>query len=117
MEGVRLRFVDQPHGRITSLGIRFDQGARSLVYAIDFVHLTDAMASLYEGTDVWIADCLRRRPHPTHAHLDAVLGWARELRVGQLYLTHLDNSMDHVQLVSELPDWAAPAWDGLEIEI
>jgi phosphoribosyl 1,2-cyclic phosphate phosphodiesterase len=117
MEGVRLRFVDQPHGRITSLGIRFDQGARSLVYAIDFVHLTDAMASLYEGTDVWIADCLRRRPHPTHAHLDAVLGWARELRVGQLYLNHLDNSMDHAQLVSELPDWAAPAWDGLEIEI
>lgn len=113
----RLRFVDQPHGRITSLGIRFDEGERSLVYAIDFVELTDAMASLYSGADVWVADCLRRRPHPTHAHLDAVLGWARELKVGQLYLTHLDNSMDHAQLVSELPDWAAPAWDGLEIEI
>ena len=51
------------------------------------------------------------------AHLDAVLGWARELNVGALYLTHLDNSMDHAQLVRELPDWAAPAWDGLEIEI
>jgi phosphoribosyl 1,2-cyclic phosphate phosphodiesterase len=114
---VRLRFVDQPHGRITSLGIRFDEGERSLVYAIDFAEVTDAMASLYEGVDVWVADCLRRRPHPTHAHLDAVLGWARELRVGQLYLTHLDNSMDHAQLVSELPDWAAPAWDGLEIKV
>lgn len=113
----RLRFVDQPHGRITSLGLRFDEDARSLVYAIDFVELTDAMASLYESADVWIADCLRRRPHPTHAHLDAVLGWARDLRVGQLYLTHLDNSMDHAQLVAELPDWAAPAWDGLEIEV
>jgi phosphoribosyl 1,2-cyclic phosphate phosphodiesterase len=117
IEGVRLRFVDQPHGRITSLGIRFDEGARSLVYAIDFAQLTDAMASLYRGTDVWVADCLRRRPHPTHAHLDAVLGWARDLQVGQLYLTHLDNSMDHAQLVKELPDWAAPAWDGLEISI
>lgn len=113
----RLRFVDQPHGRITSLGIRFDEGQRSLVYAIDFKEVTDAMASLYEGVDIWVADCLRRRPHPTHAHLDAVLGWARDLRVGQLYLTHLDNSMDHSQLVRELPDWAAPAWDGLEIEI
>jgi phosphoribosyl 1,2-cyclic phosphate phosphodiesterase len=116
-QGTRIRFVDQPHGRITSLGMRFDDGERNLVYAIDFVTLTDAMASLYEGTDVWIADCLRRRPHPTHAHLDAILGWARELRVGQLYLTHLDNSMDHAQLCRELPDWAAPAWDGLEIEI
>lgn len=117
IEDVRVRTVDQPHGRITSLGLRFDDRTRSLVYAIDFVSLTDAMASLYEGADVWVADCLRRRPHPTHAHLDAVLGWARELRVGQLFLTHLDNSMDHAQLVAELPDWAAPAWDGLEIEI
>jgi phosphoribosyl 1,2-cyclic phosphate phosphodiesterase len=117
IDDVRLRFVDQPHGRITSLGIRFDQGAKSLVYAIDFVELTDAMAELYRGTDVWVADCLRRRPHPTHAHLDAVLGWARELGVGQLVLSHLDNSMDHAQLVRELPSWAAPAWDGLEIAI
>jgi phosphoribosyl 1,2-cyclic phosphate phosphodiesterase len=75
------------------------------------------MASLYEKADIWIADCLRRRPHPTHAHLDAVLGWARDLRVGQLYLTHLDNSMDHAHLLKELPDWAAPAWDGLELTI
>lgn len=117
VENVRLRFVDQPHGAITSLGIRFDEGARSLVYAVDFVALTDAMASLYEGADIWVADCLRRRPHPTHAHLDAVLGWARELKVKHLVLTHLDNSMDHAQLRSELPDWAEPAYDGLELEM
>jgi phosphoribosyl 1,2-cyclic phosphate phosphodiesterase len=113
----RIRFVDQPHGRITSLGLRFDEGRGSLVYAIDFVTLTDAMASLYANTDIWVADCLRRRPHPTHAHLDAVLGWARELRVGSLVLTHLDNSMDHAQLRSQLPDWAQPAFDGMELEL
>jgi phosphoribosyl 1,2-cyclic phosphate phosphodiesterase len=117
LDGVSVRFVDQPHGRITSLGMRFDEGERSLAYAIDFVTLTDAMASLYQGTDILVADCLRRRPHPTHAHLDAVLGWARDLRVGRLVLTHLDNSMDHAQLGRELPDWAEPAWDGLELEI
>ncbi len=94
-ERTRVRFVDQPHGRITSLGMRFDEGDRSLVYAIDYVELTDAMASLYQGADIWVSDCLRRRPHPTHAHLDAVLGWARELKVGHLVLSHLDNSMDH----------------------
>jgi len=112
-----IRFVDQPHGRISSLGMRFDEGDRSLGYAIDFVDLTDSMADLYAGVDIWVADCLRRRPHPTHAHLDAVLGWARELKVGQLILTHLDNSMDHAQLLQELPDWAAPAYDGQEIEL
>jgi phosphoribosyl 1,2-cyclic phosphate phosphodiesterase len=117
IEGARVRFVDQPHGRITSLGMRFDEGDRSLVYAIDYVELTDAMASLYDGADVWVSDCLRRRPHPTHAHLDAVLGWARDLKVGHLVLSHLDNSMDHAQLVSELPDWVEPAFDGLELEL
>ena len=110
-----LRFVDQPHGGITSLGIRADEGGRALGYAIDFHELTAEMASLYNGVDVWICDCLRRAPHPTHAHLDAVLGWARELSVGQLLLTHLDKSMNYATLAAELPDWAAPAYDGQEL--
>jgi phosphoribosyl 1,2-cyclic phosphate phosphodiesterase len=113
----RLRFVDQPHGGITSLGMRFDEGGKSAVYAIDFHDMTDDMATLYQAADLWIADCLRRRPHPTHAHLDAVLGWARDLSVGQLLLTHLDNSMDYATLAAELPDWAAPAFDGQEIRL
>ena len=112
-----IRFVDQPHGRITSLGLRIDEGSRSAVYAIDYNDLTDEMRELYEGADVWISDCLSRRPHPTHTHLDAVLGWARELNVGRLYLSHLNNSMNYDTLVQELPDWAAPAHDGLEIEL
>ena len=112
---VTLRFTDQPHGRITSLGIRFDTDSQSAVYATDFNTLSDDMASLYQGTDVWICDCLRRTPHPTHANLDDVLGWARDLKIGQLLLTHLDNSMDYATLAGELPDWAAPAFDGQEI--
>jgi phosphoribosyl 1,2-cyclic phosphate phosphodiesterase len=110
-----IRFADQPHGGITTLGLRFDEDNWSSVYAIDFSEMTDAMAALYEGADVLVCDCLQRRPHPTHAHLDAVLGWARELNVGALYLTHMNNSMDYAMLVRELPDWAAPAHDGLEI--
>lgn len=109
--------VDQPHGGITSLGIRIDESGQSLGYAIDFHDMTDAMAALYDRVDVWVCDCLRHRPHPTHAHLDAVLGWARNLQVGQLLLSHLDNSMDYATLAAELPDWAAPAHDGLEIAL
>jgi phosphoribosyl 1,2-cyclic phosphate phosphodiesterase len=111
----RTRFVDQPHGGPTSLGLRFDEGGYSVAYAVDFSDLTGDMAALYEGADVWIADCLTRRPHPTHAHLDGVLGWAKELRVGQLILVHMGNGLDYHSLIAELPDWAAPAHDGLEI--
>lgn len=112
-----IRFVDQPHGATESLGLRFDEGARSLAYSVDFSDLTPQMATLYEGVDVWIADCLTRRPHPTHASLDKVLAWASELRVGQVVLVHMGNGLDYRTLKRELPDWAAPAHDGLEIAI
>lgn len=112
-----LRFVDQPHGGITSLGIRIDEGERSAAYAIDYHDMTEAMAALYAGLDLLISDCLRRRPHPTHAHLDAVLGWAKELGIGQLVLTHLDNSMDFAELAATLPSWASPAFDGAEYRL
>lgn len=110
----QMRFVDQPHGDLTSLGLRFDEKDFSVGYAIDFSSFTDDMMSLYEGVDVWIADCLTRRPHPTHMHLDGVLAAARDLKVGQLYLVHMGNGLDYRTLVAELPDWAAPAYDGLE---
>ena len=112
-----VRFVDQPHGGITSLGMRFDGDGRSAAYSIDFHDLSDEMANLYEGLDLWIVDCLRRQPHPTHAHLDAVLGWARDLEVGHIVLMHLDNSMDYATLRQELPDWAEPGFDGQEIAL
>jgi len=109
--------VNQPHGGPTSLGLRFNEGERSLVYAIDYSDMTDEMRALYEGADVMISDCLTRQPHPTHAHLDGVLGWVRELRIGHLYLTHMGNGLDYRTLVTELPDWAEPAYDGLEIHL
>ena len=111
------RFVDQPHGSANSLGMRFDEHGRSATYAIDYSDMTDDMAALYEDSDVLISDCLTRTPHPTHAHLDGVVAWARELRVGHLYLTHMGNGLDYRTLVAELPDWAEPAFDGLEIAL
>jgi len=110
----RSTFVDQPHGNTSSLGLRFEENDYSVGYAIDFSGLTDDMAALYEGVDIWIADCLTREPHPTHMHLGGVLAAARDLKVGQLYLVHMGNGLDYRALVAELPDWAAPAYDGLE---
>ena len=113
--GAVTSFVDQPHGSTTSLGLRFDEANYSVGYAVDFSELTDDMAALYQGVAVWVADCLTRSPHPTHMHLEGVLSAARDLRVGQLYLVHMGNGLDYRTLAAELPDWAAPAYDGLEI--
>lgn len=113
----QMRTVDQPHGDMWSVGLRFDETDQSFGYAIDFNTFTDDMAALYEGVDVLVADCLTRNPHPTHYYLDGLVGVAREIGVGQLYLTHMGNGLDYRTVLAELPDWAAPAHDGLEITL
>jgi phosphoribosyl 1,2-cyclic phosphate phosphodiesterase len=111
----RLRFVDQPHGHVLSLGIRADEAGQSVGYAIDFNALTPDMVKLYQDLSLWICAITPHEGHPTHAGLDAAIDWARDLRADQLLLTHLDKSLDYATLAARLPDWAEPAYDGLEI--
>lgn len=108
---IHLRVVDQPHGTITSAGLRFESRGKSAAYATDFNQMTAEMRGIYEGLDIWIVDALRRRPHPTHAHLDDVLGWIAALTPDRALLTHMDNSMDYRGLLAELPAGIEPAYD------
>jgi phosphoribosyl 1,2-cyclic phosphate phosphodiesterase len=114
---IRLRVVDQPHGTITSAGIRFEAGGRSISYSTDFNLLTDEMRALFKGSDIWIVDTLRRRPHPTHVHLAQALEWIAEIGPKRAILTHMDNSMDYRSLLAELPAGVEPGFDGLEAEL
>ncbi len=109
--------VDQPHGDITSAGLRFDLNGRSLVYSTDCSQLTDDMEALFEGCDLWIVDALRERPHPSHAHLSLTLDWVARIRPGRTILTHMDNSMDYRSLLQTLPAGVEPAHDGMEIAL
>jgi phosphoribosyl 1,2-cyclic phosphate phosphodiesterase len=114
---VMVRVVDQPHGSISSAGLRFESGGRSIGYATDFSSLTDEMAELFQGLDVWVVDALRRRPHPTHPNVDDVLGWAGRLGPNRVVLTHMDHSMDYRTLRAQLPENVEPGYDGLEIAL
>jgi phosphoribosyl 1,2-cyclic phosphate phosphodiesterase len=117
LAGVSVRVVDQPHGEITSAGLRFDAGGFSIGYATDFSLVTKEMASLFEGLDLWIVDALRRKPHPTHSHLAETLDGIRALGVRRAVLTHMDNTMDYRTLLHELPRGVEPGYDGMEIEL
>lgn len=107
--------VDQPHGRITSAGLRFSSDGHAIGYATDFNIFTDAMHAHYEKLDIWIVDALRRAPHPTHPTVDQAVDWAREIAPKRTLLTHMDQSMDYRTLLNDLPDGVEPAYDGLEI--
>jgi len=113
--GIDIRVVDQPHGNISSAGLRFDASGRSIGYATDFHELTPAMAALYQGVDVWVVDALRYAPHPTHPSVDDVLGWVRDLEPGRTAFIHMDHSMDYRTLAAALPAGVEPGYDGLEL--
>lgn len=115
--GIEVGVVDQPHGTITSAGLRFDAGGASIGYSTDFNELTRDMIALFEGVDVWIVDALRRRPHPTHPHLDQALAWIAAIKPKRAILTHMDQTMDYQTLCDELPDGIEPGYDGLEIRL
>lgn len=112
---ITVRVTDQPHGSITSAGLRFEAGGRTAGYATDISGMTADMRALYTRLDLWIVDALRRRPHPTHPHLSQALGWIGELAPQRAWLTHMDQSMDYATLTAELPPGVAPGHDGLEI--
>jgi phosphoribosyl 1,2-cyclic phosphate phosphodiesterase len=110
-----VRVIDQPHGAITSAGLRFEHAGASLVYATDCNILTDDMHKLYQDADVLVIDALRRAPHPSHPTLDQALAWIERLRPRRAILTHMDQSMDYATLCDELNEGVEPGYDGLEV--
>lgn len=114
---IAVTVVDQPHGSITSAGLLFEvaNGSVAIGYSTDFNDMTPDMAMLYRGLDLWVVDALRAKPHPTHPHLSATLGWIEELKPHRAVLTHMDQSMDYVALAASLPTGVEPGFDGMEI--
>src|ERR1044072_7562618 len=111
---IDIRVADQPHGGITSAGLRFESNGKSIGYATDFHEITNEMRALYADLDLWIVDALREAPPPTHPNLASVLGWARELRAKRAILVHMDPSMDYASLAAGVPAGVEPGDDGLE---
>ena len=115
--GLEIRAIDQPHGSISSTGLRFERGGRSIGYATDISEFTPAMMGFFAGLDLFVVDALRKAPHPTHTHLSAVLEAVAELAPKRTVLTHMDQSLDYATLAAELPSGIEPGFDTLAIDL
>ena len=113
--GFGVASCEMPHGHTISTGYRFDCDGKSIVYATDFSAITREMVELFDGCDILVTDCLRREPHPTHAHLAMALELADAVRAGQTVLTHLDKSLDYAMLSQEVPLHVLVGFDGMEL--
>lgn len=115
--GIGVGHCQMPHGPAQSTAFRFDQNGKSIGYATDFSAITSEMVSLFDRCDVLVVDCLRRQPHPTHAHLGMALELIAASRAERGLLTHLDKSMDYRSLCEELPAHVQPGYDGLQMTV
>ncbi|MDE3123725.1 MAG: MBL fold metallo-hydrolase, partial [Paracoccaceae bacterium] len=99
------------HGSIDALGFRVGD----LAYLPDVIEIYDEAWPVLEGLDCWILDALRRKPHPTHAHLALSLEWIAKMKPRRAVLTNMHIDLDHDAVAAETPDHITPAYDGMTI--
>jgi len=114
--GFGVRWCQMEHGPAQTTGYRFESDGKSIGYATDFSAISRDMVDLFNEIDILVIDCLRREPHPTHAHLTMALELAEASRARHAVLTHLDKSMDYATLEAETPAHVSVGFDGMVLE-
>jgi phosphoribosyl 1,2-cyclic phosphate phosphodiesterase len=111
--GVPIAPFAQDHGFGATLGFRIGK----MAYSTDVTELDENAFAVLDGVELWVVDCLRREPHPTHSHLAKTLGWIARAGPRRAVLTHMDQSLDYRELADELPTGVEPGRDGLVIRL
>lgn len=113
VKGVAIKPFLQNHGFMNTLGFRIGDFG----YSTDVVSLDSKAKEVLKDIKVWIVGCLSLKMHPTHACLEQVIEWSKEIKAEKIYLTHMSIGMDYDYLCNILPNNICPAYDGLKIEI
>ncbi len=88
-----------------------------MAYSTDVVGLDERAFAALADLDLWVVDCLRFEPHPTHAHFDLTMSWIERLRPRRALLTHLNHMIDYDELARRCPPGVEPAYDGLVVDL
>lgn len=110
---VLLRPFEVNHGPSNALGFRVG----ALAYLPDVLSIPDQAWQELRDLDVWIIDALRRKPHPTHAHLAMTLEWIARAKPARAIITNMHIDLDYSALAAELPPGIVPAYDGLTLTL
>ncbi len=110
---IAVRPFVQQHGPDISLGFR----CGDIAYSTDASALDDDAFAVLEGVKLWVVDCLRDVPHPTHAHTDQALAWIARVKPERAILTHMNEQLDYDELLGRCPPGVEPGYDGLVVEV
>ena len=99
------------HGSIDALGFR----VANVAYLPDVIEIYPEAWAHLADLDVWILDALRRKPHPTHAHLALALDWIARAAPKRAVLTNMHIDLDYAEVEAETPAHITPAYDGMTL--
>ncbi len=90
----------------------------------DFTYITDANKideielNKILGTKILVLNALRKKEHISHFTLQEAVGISNQLKVQQVYFTHISHQMGlHAEINNELPNHIELAFDGLVLDL
>jgi phosphoribosyl 1,2-cyclic phosphate phosphodiesterase len=101
------------HGEIECVGFRFG----NIAYCNDVNIIPPESFEYLQDLDLFIVDCLRYTPHPSHAHLHQTLEWVNQINPKHTILTNLHIDIDYNKIKNDLPQNIEPAYDFMEIMV
>ena len=111
--GIPVRAFEQQHGPDISLGYRIGD----IGYSTDASALDETAFAILAGVKLWIVDCLRDEPHPTHSHTAQTFEWIARVKPQRAILTHMNQQLDYEELRRRCPPGVEPGYDGLVVEV
>ena len=106
--------IEVMHHKMPVLGFRFGD----FTYITDSNHISDSENEKIIGSKVLVLNALRKEEHMAHFTLDEAIALGRELRVPEVYFTHISHQLGKHQKISrELPQGMHLAYDGLTIRL
>ena len=115
--GILLTPLPAEHGRADMIGWKIEHAGKSFAAIPDCKHLPPATLNLCRGVDLAVIDALRIREHPTHMNFAEASAALVQIAARRSLVIHLCHEVSHVQAEQLLPPGAAPAHDGLQIEL
>lgn len=110
---IPVQSFEQQHGPDISLGFRIGD----IGYSTDASALSDEAFEILAGVKLWVVDCLRDEPHPTHSHTAQTFEWIARVKPARAILTHMNERLDYEDLRRRCPSGVEPGYDGLVVEV
>jgi phosphoribosyl 1,2-cyclic phosphate phosphodiesterase len=101
------------HGNIPALGYRIGDAA----YSPDLSDIPRESWPLLGNLDLWIVDCLRYAPHPSHFSVADALSWIDRFKPRRAVITNMHSDIDYEVLRQSLPEGVTPAYDGMRLTL